>query len=324
MSYADKVFKETIANILENGVSDEGMEVRPRWPDGTPAHTVAVFGVTNRYDLSKEFPIMTLRRTFWKSAWHEISWIWQQKSNNIHNLKSNVWDEWADESGSIGKAYGYQMGKKNGYRDIDEKKALSIFGMDSIPVFFYDGEACSDFIRKDDSLQSAHVVKNSFDGRCWIDQTDRVIYDLNATPASRRILTNMYCMEDLSEMALHPCAYSMTFTVTGDRLNAILSQRSQDMLAANNWNVVQASLLVYAFASAYGFKPGELLHTIANCHAYTRHIDTLKRLCEQPEHGAPKFWIDPEVKDFYDFSADSFRLENYVYNPFDEKIEIAI
>ena len=324
MSYADKLFKETVANILTNGVSDEGMEVRPHWPDGTPAHTRAVFGVTNRYDLAREFPIMTLRRTFWKSAWDEVLWIWQRKSNNIHDLNSTVWDEWADADGFIGKAYGYQMGKKNGFLDIREEKAKEIFHMDEIPAFSYEGPGCSDYIRSRSELQKAHAVKNLHDGRIWMDQTDRVIYDLNATPASRRIMTNMYCMEDLSEMALHPCAYSMTFVVTGRKLNAVLNQRSQDMLAANNWNVVQAALLVYAFCSAYGFEPGELLHTIANCHAYTRHIPILEKLCQQPEYEAPRLVIDTDVKDFYDFTKNSFRVEGYQYNPFDEKIEIAI
>lgn len=302
MSYADKVFKETIKNILENGVSDEDMFVRPRWEDGTPAHTIAVFGVVNRYNLAKEFPILTLRRTFWKSAWDEISWIWQKKSNNINDLNSHVWDQWADENGSIGKAYGYQMGQLSRYKDVTPEGLRRAFG---------------------DDISHKTITFNE-NGVCMMDQVDRVIYQLVNDPASRRILTNMYRIEDLDDMALHPCAYSMTFTVIGNKLNAILNQRSQDMIAANNWNVVQASLLVYAFASAYGFEPGELVHCVGNCHIYDRHIEIAKSLIEKEEFEAPKFWIDPEIKDFYKFTKDSFKLENYKYNEFNDKIPIAI
>ncbi|MDY2959813.1 MAG: thymidylate synthase [Hornefia sp.] len=276
MSYADKIFVSNMKDIIENGVSDENLQVRPHWEDGTPAHTLAVFGVVNRYNLAQEFPIITLRRTYWKSAWDEIAWIWQKKSNNIKDLSSGVWDEWADETGSIGKAYGYQMGIKHRYREGD------------------------------------------------MDQVDRVIWSLKNDPGSRRIMTNMYNHHDLSEMALYPCAYSMTFNVSGSRLNAILHQRSQDMLTANNWNVVQYALIVYAMASAYGYEPGELVHVIANAHIYDRHIDIVKDMLKREQFEAPKFTLDKSIKNFYDFNKDSFRLENYRYNDFDYKIEIAI
>lgn len=303
MSYADQVFKQNIRRILEEGYSDENQKVRPHWKDGTPAHTISVFGVVNRYDLAKEFPIMTLRRTYWKSAWDEISWIWQKKSNNIHDLHSHVWDEWADENGSIGKAYGYQMGALSRYKDVTKEGLEKAFG---------------------DDLKNRNIQKDS-DGVYKLDQVDRVIYQLVNTPASRRILTMMYNPHDLSEMALYPCAYSMTFNVVGGKLNAILNQRSQDMITANNWNVVQASLIVYAMASAYGFEPGELVHCIANCHIYMPyHLDLAKHLLEAEEHEAPKFSIDPTIKNFYDFNKNSFHLENYEYNDFDYKIEIAI
>jgi thymidylate synthase len=303
MSYADQVFKQNIRRILEEGVSDENMQVRPHWKDGTPAHTISVFGVVNRYDLAKEFPIMTLRRTYWKSAWDEISWIWQKKSNNIHDLHSHVWDEWADETGSIGKAYGYQMGVLSRYKDVTKEGLEKAFG---------------------DDLKNRHIEQDE-DGVFKLDQVDRVIYQLVNTPASRRILTMMYNPHDLSEMALYPCAYSMTFNVVGGKLNAILNQRSQDMITANNWNVVQASLIVYALASAYGFEVGELVHCIANCHIYMPyHLDIAKHLLEAPEHEAPKFSIDQSIKNFYDFDKNSFHLENYDYNDFDYKIEIAV
>jgi len=282
MSYADEVFIETCRDILENGTSTEGQKVRPHWEDGTPAYTIKKFGVVNRYDLSKEFPIMTLRRTGLKSATDEMLWIWQRKSNNIHDLHSHIWDEWADENGSIGKAYGYQMGVKHEYRE----------GM--------------------------------------MDQVDRVIYDLKNNPFSRRILTNIYVFQDLHEMNLYPCAYSMTFNVTqkeGDdklTLNAILNQRSQDMLAANNWNIVQYAVLVHMLAQVCDMNVGELVHVIADCHIYDRHIPLIKEMIEREPLPAPKFILNPDVHDFYDFTADDVSLENYQHHEQIKNIPIAI
>ena len=276
MAYADQIFRQTCLDILNNGVRDDNLTVRPHWEDGTPAHTIKKFGVVNRYDLQKEFPILTLRRTYWKSAVDELLWIWQKKSNNVRDLSSHIWDAWADESGSIGKAYGYQLGVKHHYKEGD------------------------------------------------MDQVDRVLYDLKHNPASRRILTNIYNFADLSEMALYPCAYSMTFNVSGNTLNAILNQRSQDMLAANNWNVVQYAVLVHMFAQVSGLKAGELVHVIADCHIYDRHIPIIEKMLREPERSAPKFTVDPSVTDFYAFTKDSFALENYEYSPFEDKIPIAI
>lgn len=276
MSYADKVFVENVKDILENGVWDTDKEVRPHWEDGTPAHTVKKFCVVNRYDLQKEFPIITVRRTFFKSAIDEILWIWQKKSNNVHDLKSRIWDSWADENGSIGKAYGYQLAKKSIYKE---------------------GE---------------------------FDQVDRVLFDLKNNPASRRILTNLYNFEDLHDMALYPCAYSMTFNVSGNTLNAILNQRSQDMLTANNWNVVQYAVLVHMLAQVSGLQAGELVHVIADCHIYDRHVPLVERMLENEPLPAPKFYVNPDVKDFYQFTVDDFRLEGYQYHEFREKIPVAI
>ena len=129
MSFADKVFIDTCKDILQNGFWDTELEVRPKWEDGTPAHTVKKFGVVNRYDLSKEFPALTVRKTFLKSAVDEILWIWQKKSNNVNDLRGNIWDAWADENGSIGKAYGYQMGIKHHYKEGD---------MDQVDRVLYD------------------------------------------------------------------------------------------------------------------------------------------------------------------------------------------
>lgn len=276
MSYADKVFVENVKDILENGVWDTDKEVRPHWEDGTPAHTVKKFCVVNRYDLQKEFPIITVRRTFFKSAIDEILWIWQKKSNNVHDLKSRIWDSWADENGSIGKAYGYQLAKKSIYKE---------------------GE---------------------------FDQVDRVLFDLKNNPQSRRIMTNIYNFDDLHEMNLYPCAYSMTFNVSGDTLNGILNQRSQDTLTANNWNVVQYAVLLHMFAQVSGLKAGELVHVIADAHIYDRHVPIIKEVIEKSQYPAPKFWINPDVKNFYDFTVDDFRLEGYKFNDLDKKIEVAI
>ena len=276
MSLADDLFINMCKDIIDNGYSTEGEKVRPKWEDGTYAYTIKRFGVVNRYDLSKEFPAITLRKTYVKSAIDELLWIWQKKSNNVHDLKSHIWDSWADKNGSIGKAYGYQLGVKHKYKE----------GM--------------------------------------MDQVDRLIYDLKNNPYSRRMLTNIYVHQDLSEMNLYPCAYSMTFNVTGDRLNAILNQRSQDVLAANNWNVVQYAVLVHMLAQVTGFKPGELVHVIADAHIYDRHIPIVKELITRPTHPAPKFYMNPDVKDFYDFTLDDFRIEDYETGPQIKNIPIAI
>ena len=267
MSKADVLFVKMCKEILENGFSSEGQKVRPRWEDGTPAHTIKTFGVVNRYNLQEEFPALTLRPTAIKTAVDEMLWIWQRKSNNIKDLKGHIWDEWADENGSIGKAYGYQMGVK---------------------YHFAQGE---------------------------MDQVDNVLWQLKHTPYSRRILTNIYKFDDLMEMGLEPCAYSMTFNVTGDRLNAILNQRSQDILAANNWNVVQYAVLVHMFAQVSGLKAGELGHVIADAHIYDRHVPIIEELITRPQYPAPKSRLNPDVKDFYDFTPDDVIIEDYQKNP---------
>ena len=276
MSKADKLFVNMCKDILENGYSSEGQTVRAVWEDGTPAHTIKKFGVVNRYDLQEEFPALTLRPTAIKSAVDELLWIWQKKSNDIRELNSKIWDEWADEQGSIGKAYGYQMGIK--YK-------------------FPHGE---------------------------MDQVDNVIWQLKNTPYSRRILTNIYKFDDLMEMGLEPCAYSVTFNVTGNKLNAILNQRSQDILAANNWNVVQYSVLVHMLAQVTGLVPGELVHVIADAHIYDRHVPIIKELIERPQYDAPTFSLNPEIKDFYDFTTDDLIIGEYKKNPQITNIPIAI
>lgn len=282
MSMADRIFIDMCKDILENGVSTEGEKVRPKWEDGTPAYTVKKFGVVNRYDLSKEFPAITLRRTAIKSCIDEILWIWQQKSNNIHDLKPHIWDEWADANGSIGKAYGYQLGVLHQYKE----------GM--------------------------------------MDQVDRVLYDLKNNPYSRRIMTNIYVHQDLHEMNLYPCAYSMTFNVTPDKetgrlkLNGILNQRSQDVLAANNWNVCQYAVLLHMLAQVSGMEAGELVHVIADAHIYDRHIPLIKELIERETHDAPVFKMNPDIKDFYRFTRDDFTVENYTTGPQIQDIPIAV
>ena len=282
MSYADKVFIDMCRDIIDNGTSTEGEKVRPVWEDGTSAYTIKRFGVVNRYDLSKEFPALTLRRTAIKSCVDELLWIWQKKSNNVNELKSHIWDSWADETGSIGKAYGYQMGVKHQYKE----------------------------------------------GR--MDQTDRVIFDLKNNPYSRRIMTNIYVHNDLHEMHLYPCAYSLTFNVTKEKdsekltLNAILNQRSQDVLAANNWNVCQYAVLVHMLAQVCGMKAGEFVHVIADAHIYDRHVPMIEELISREPLPAPTFWLNPEITDFYDFTPDDVRLDRYETHPQIKNIPIAV
>ena len=276
MSYADQVFIQNCRDILSKGVWDTDLQVRPRWEDGTPAHTVKLFGVVNRYDLRQEFPILTVRKQFLKSAVDELLWIWQKKSNDVHQLSTHIWDAWADENGTIGKAYGYQLGVKHRYRDG------------------------------------------------WFDQVDRVLKDLREDPANRRMVTSLFNHHDLSEMGLAPCAWSMTFNVSGNTLNAILNQRSQDMLTASNWNVCQYAVLVHMMARSAGLEAGELVHVIADCHIYDRHVPLVEELLRREPRPAPRLAVDPAVTDFYAFTADSFRLEGYEPWSFAEKIEVAL
>lgn len=282
MSLADNIFIHMCKDILENGTSTEGEKVRPKWEDGSYAYTIKKFGVVNRYDLSKEFPALTLRKTAIKSCIDELLWIWQKKSNNIHDLNSHIWDSWADEEGSIGKAYGYQLGVKHEYKE----------------------------------------------GR--MDQVDRVIFDLKNNPYSRRIMTNIYVHQDLHEMNLYPCAYSMTFNVTKKKdsdklvLNGILNQRSNDILAANSWNVCQYAVLLHMLAQVCGYQVGELVHVIADAHIYDRHIPIVRELIERPTYDAPEFWINPEITDFYEFKVEDFELRNYKFGPKVENIPIAV
>ena len=276
MSIADRIFIENCRDIISNGVWDTDRPVRPRWEDGSPAHTVKLFGVVNRYDLSQEFPVMTLRKTGFRNAIDELLWIWQKKSNNIHDLHSHIWDAWADGSGSIGKAYGYQLGVKHHYPEGD------------------------------------------------MDQVDRILYDLKHNPGSRRIISNIYNHADFSEMRLYPCAYSMTFNVSGNKLNGILNQRSQDMLTANNWNTCQYAVLLCMFAQVSGLEPGELVHVIADAHIYDRHIPMVEELIKREPYEAPEFIMDKSITDFYKFTTDSFALKDYKYHPFSERIPVAI
>lgn len=276
MSRADQIFVANMKDIMENGVWDSDYPVRPRWADGSPAHTVKKFAIVNRYNLQEELPILTIRKTAFKSAIDELLWIWQKKSNNIHDLHSHIWDSWADANGSIGKAYGYQLGKKSLYPE---------------------GE---------------------------FDQVDRVLFDLKHNAHSRRIMTNLYNFDDLHEMNLYPCAYSMTFNVSGNTLNAILNQRSNDMLTANNWNVLQYAILLLMLAQVSGLQAGTLVHVIADAHIYDRHIELVKEVIAKPQHPAPKLKMNPNVKDFYDFKLEDFELEDYEYETLDKKIPVAI
>ncbi len=276
MSVADKIFIDNCKDILQNGCWDKDYEVRPHWEDGTPAHTIKKFAMVNRYNLKEEFPILTIRRTNYEKAIDEILWIWQKKSNNIKYLNSKIWDSWADENGSIGKAYGYQLAQKHRYKE---------------------GE---------------------------FDQVDRILFDLKNNLQSRRIIANMYNHNDLHQMNLYPCAYSLTLNTSGNTLNAILNQRSQDMVVANNWNVVQYSILVMMFAQASGLEVGEFVHVVADAHIYDRHIPILEDLIQRKQYDAPRLILNDKVKNFYDFKVEDFVLENYQFTPLGTRLPVAI
>ena len=307
MSYADRLFVDMCRDIIDNGTDTRGEKVRPKWADGSFAYTIKKFGVCSRYDLRKEFPAITLRRTAIRSCTNEMLWIWQKKSNQIRDLKSTVWDEWADENGTIGKAYGYQMNVKHPYKDVTEEKLRIAFG---------------------EGFET-HAAKRE-DGIYLMDQVDRVIFDLKNNPYSRRIMTNLYVHQDLSEMNLYPCAYSVTFNVTADPatgkqvLNAVLNQRSQDVLTANNWNVCQYAVLVYMMAQVCDMLPGELLHVIADAHIYDRHIPLVEELISREQHPAPDFWLNPDIHDFYEFTEDDIRLDNYITGEQIKDIPVAV
>lgn len=298
MSKADTIFIQNCKDILENGVSDVGESVRPRWSDGKPAHTIKKFGIVNRYDLQEEFPIQTIRRMYLKSAVDELLWIWQKKSNRVNQLSSHVWDAWADEVGSIGKSYGYQLGQTFRHHRIPNGNYTNT---EEYPSMFVDS-----------------------DGWVHMDQVDAVLYDLFFNYSSRRILTNMYNHQDLADMQLHPCAYSVTFNVSENTLNAILHQRSQDMLTANGWNVMQYAVLLHMIAQSCYLNAGELVHVIADAHIYDRHIPIVQQIIQNEPLEAPHFYLDREIHNFYKFSTDNIHLENYRYHDSVKEIPVAI
>ena len=332
MSKADVIFKEMCENVIENGFSSEGYEVRPHWEDGSPAHTKKVFGLVNRYDLSEEFPAITFRKTFIKSAMDEILWIWQKKSNKVKDLNSHVWDEWTDKNGTIGKAYGFQQAKRYRYKGVTVAGLKKAFPNIKKGIVFYTGAMADDAygydVEENCYNQGYDFVNHPIAIRVGNDfmmtQIDKAIYDLVNHPLSRRIIVSMWNPEDLHAMALEPCAYSMTFNVTGQKLNAILNQRSQDILAAGNWNVCQYALLLMMIARHTGYEPGELVHVIADAHIYDRHIPIIKELIERPMFPAPKVTLDPEAKNFYDFTTDDLVVEDYQCGEQVKNIPIAI
>lgn len=270
----DDIFIKMVNDILENGSFNFNEKARAKWEDGTKAQTIKKFGIINRYDLSKEFPIQTQRPVNFKMAIDEILWIWQKKSNKIEELNSKIWNRWA-KNGNIGKAYGYQMSIKHKYNEG------------------------------------------------WFDQVDRIIYLLKNDSQSRRMITNIYVHNDLNEMNLYPCAFSVIFNVTNNRLNAILNQRSQDVLTANAWNVCQYAALIHMFSNISNLDPGELVHVISDAHIYDRHKEIIKELIKRPVYKTPKFIINKDIKDFYKFTLNDFKLENYNHGK-QIKFEVAV
>ena len=341
MSYADKVFVNMCKEILYNGTSTEGELVRPIWPDtGEKAYTIKKFGIINRYDLRKEFPVITLRPVPIKTAVDEILWIWQKKSNNINDLESHIWDEWADESGSIGKAYGYQIGQKYIHHEISRYEAQEKFNDNTASIFY---DSITKYMNENIDLSIYPSVEDCLDIKgsdkykdfnikayLKLDQIDSVIWDLKHNPYSRRIMTNIYNFKDLYEMGLYPCAYSMTFNVTKDKksdkliLNAILNQRSQDVLAANAFNICQYAVLIHMIAQCCDMIAGEFIHVISDCHIYDRHIPIIKELISREEYPTPEFWLNPDIHNFYDFTKDDVKLINYEHGPQIKNIPVAV
>ena len=312
MSKCDAYFIDMCTEILEQGITTEGEKVRPHWEDGSPAYTIKKFGQITEYDLKTEPPVLTLRRVPVKSAIDELLWIWQKKSNNIHALNSRIWDAWADEEGSIGKAYGYQLAQKYRCRDVSREGLSAAF-----PGYVFREEQTEavEVFRDSETGRVAAVRKN---GRWHMDQVDKVIYDLKNTPYSRRILTTLWNPEDLADMRLSPCAYSMTFNVTENKdsgrlvLNGILNQRSQDILTAFAWNEFQYGVgLMYMLAQVCAMEVGKFVHVVADAHIYDRHVELVKGLCERVPRKVPKVWVNPAVKDFYRFTVEDLRLLEY-------------
>ena len=305
MSYADKVFKENLRSIIEEGTSTEGQKVRPHWEDGTPAYTIKQFGISNTYDLRKEFPAITVRKTALKSCMDEILWIYQKKSNNIHDLNSHIWDQWADKDGFIGKAYGYQVGKRFLHHRSNELPLSEVYP----------------------SVISQSRLGEKY--KIYLDQMDGALYDLRNTPFSRRIMISLWCPEELHEMNLEPCCWSVIFNVTDEGqdklvLNMVLNQRSNDFITANNWNTAQYAIFLMMVAQSVDMIPGKLVHNITDCHVYDRHIDIARELLNRPEHPAPKVSLNPDIKNFYDFTTDDLIVENYETEPQIKNIPIAI
>lgn len=329
MSYADKVFVEMCSGIINKGVSTEGEKVRPVWEDtGEKAYTIKNFCVVNRYDLSKEFPAITLRKVPIKSCTDELLWIWQKKSNCLEDLDSTVWDEWADEYNTIGSAYGYQLNRKYEWKDVTREGLEKAFPKERGYYWKLNSLVNDNRFTGDNGGNNYHVAVDCGD-YFLMDQVDKVIYDLVNTPFSRRIMTNMYNFDDLSDMALYPCAYSMTFNVTTDEegslvLNGILNQRSQDVLASNAWNVCQYAVLIHMLARTVNMKVGELVHVISDCHVYDRHVDIIKELINREQYEAPRFWLNPDKNDFYEFDSSDVKLMDYVHGEQVKDIPIAV
>ena len=276
MSLYDKAFINMCKDIIVNGHSSVGENVRAVWEDGTPAHTTKKFGVVTRYNLAKEFPASTLRPINLKAAVDELLWIYQKKSNNVKDLNSKIWNQWSSSDGSIGTCYGYIVGKK-------------------------------------------FKFKNNF-----VDQTDYILKLLKEDKQSRRMVISLFNHEFLHSGNLDPCCWSITFNVSGKKLNAVLNQRSQDVLVANNWNVAQYAILVYMFAQVSGLEAGELIHVIADAHIYDRHIPLVEELIKREQYNAPKLWINPEIKDFYKFTVDDFKLIDYKAGEQIKNIPVAV
>lgn len=302
MTQYDEIFVKNLVDILSNGSEYESRAI---WSDDwTKAKCLKRFSIVNRYnsDFSNKPPIGTIRKFPIKNCIDELLWIWQKKSNNIKDLKSHIWDSWADPNGSIGAAYGFQV--KSKLRKVSHT---------------------------DEVMGNTEGVHHQEVTTYFLDQTDFVIHELKYNPDSRRIITDLYSIDQNGLMGLDPCCYSCTWNVTykdgKPYLNLLLNQRSQDMIVANNWNVFQYWILQNMFANECGWlEVGELVHVIADAHIYDRHIPIAEHMIEIAKD--TENFSDPKViipnKGFYEYTVDDFKLENYQYAENIKDIPVAV
>lgn len=315
---ADEQYNSIIRQILNEGVMDNPEHIRTVYADGEKAPAKAIINAQMKFDNSKGAVILTTKRVPLKDPIKELFWIWQKMSNKVFDLQQmgcHVWDEWELVDGTIGKAYGYQLKNKKQTIVIDELFLQMYFNGE-----FYDKPTEADLAMGYDAL-----VEKICDNEYLIDlnQVDYLIYSLKKNPYSRRIKTTLWCVEDLSEMALQPCVYDTHWQLFDGKLALTVNIRSSDQAIGLPYNIYQYSILHKMIAQVTGHEVGELCFNIDNAHIYSKHIEKIKEQIDRETHEPPEVWINPQVKSFYDFTIDDIKVFNYKHG---EKInyEVAI